>query len=268
MLESSIHDNQPDLQSDCLVENPMSGELALEYQGGDPALAEETLSLRGAQIDELERITSPTGLEIPAQFAKKDARSLFVQQLLATAGAEADVGVSRRSNRPRVTEYLNLLGLDFADENGTPYPFCAAGISWATAKSFCDLAPAIAYSPETRLQLFRSLLQPLRTYYFRPDARCQTIQDDAQTRGLWVSETASPKPGWLVLYNWHRQSTPQHIGIVQSADAASLHTIEFNTSPDDGPNQGNGGFVARKNRQPFRWAVLGYVKTYDVPDVA
>jgi hypothetical protein len=160
-----------------------------------------------------------------------------------------------------VPEVTDLLGLDFADDNGTPYPFCAAGLSWATAKSFCDLAPALPYTPETRLGFFRSLLQPLRTYYFRPDARCQTIQDDAKVRGLWVGEAANPKPGWLVLYNWHRQSPPQHIGIVQSADAASLHTIEFNTSPDDGPNQGNGGFVARKNRQPFRWAVLGYVKT-------
>jgi hypothetical protein len=250
------------------MESAMSGELALENQGGDPSLPEETLSLHRAQIDELDRIIAATGLEIPPQFAKRDPRDLFTQQLLATAGAEADVGVSRRSNRPRVTEYLNLLGLDFADDNGTPYPFCAAGVSWATAKSFCDLAPALTYTPETRLGLFRSLLQPLRTYYFRPDARCQTIQDDAKSRGLWVGEAANPKPGWLVLYNWHRQSIPQHVGIVQSADAASLHTIEFNTSPDDGPNQGNGGFVARKNRQPFRWAVLGYVKTYDVPAVA
>ncbi|WP_156042172.1 CHAP domain-containing protein [Bradyrhizobium sp. URHD0069] len=243
----------------------MSSELALESQGGDPALPEETLSLYHTQIDELDRITAATGLESPAQFAKKDAGALFAQQLLATASAEADAGVSRRSNQPRVTEYLKLLGLDFADENGTPYPFCAAGVSWATAKSFCDLAPTIPYGPETRLGLFRSLLQPLRAYYFRPDARCQTIENDSKARGLWVSETATPKPGWLILYNWHRKSTPQHIGIVQSADATSLHTIEFNTSPDDGPNQGNGGFVARKNRQPFRWAVLGYVKTYDVP---
>lgn len=245
----------------------MSGDLILESQGGDPLLPEESLTLRSAQIDEFDRITAGTGLESPPQFARKDAQTLFTRQLLITAGAEADAGVSRRSNQPRVTEYLNLLGLDFADENGAPYPFCAAGVCWATAKSFCDLTPAIAYSPATRPGVFRSVMQSLRAYYFRPDARCQVIEDDAKARA-WASETVIPKPGWLVLYNWHRQTTAQHIGIVQSADATSLHTIEFNTSPDDGPNQGNGGFVARKNRQPFRWAVLGYVKTYDVPAVA
>jgi hypothetical protein len=242
----------------------MSSELALESQGGDPSLPEETLSLKSAQIDELDSITAGTGLESGPQFARKDAHALFAHQLLLTAGAEADAHISR-GNRPRVTEYLNLLGLDFADEDGMPYPFCAAGVSWATAKSFCDLAPPIAYNPETRIRVFRSVLQSLRSYYFRPDARCQIIENDAKARGLWVSAAANPKPGWLVLYNWHRRSTPQHIGVVQNADRASLDTIEFNTSPDDGPNQGNGGFVARKNRQPFRWAVLGYVMTYDVP---
>jgi hypothetical protein len=242
----------------------MASELALESQSGDPDLPEEILALQHSQVDELERITAATGLESPPQFAKKDAQALFARQLLATAGAEADAGVSRGSSRARVTEYLNLLGLDFADENGTAYPFCAAGVSWATAKAFCDLAPAVEYTAETRLGLFRSLLQSLRAYYFRPDARCQTIEDDAKARGLWASQTVVPQPGWLVLYNWHHQSAAQHIGIVQSADATSLHTIEFNTSPDDGPNQGNGGFVAKKDRQRFRSAVLGYVKTFVV----
>jgi hypothetical protein len=55
----------------------MSSELALESQGGDPALPEETLSLYHSQVDELDRITAATGLESPAQFAKKDAGALF-----------------------------------------------------------------------------------------------------------------------------------------------------------------------------------------------
>ena len=91
----------------------MSGQLALESQGGDPSLPEETL-------------TAATGFEAEAQFAKKDAQLLFAQQFLATAGADADAGVSRHSSETRVTEHLNLLGLEFADENGAPYPLSTA----------------------------------------------------------------------------------------------------------------------------------------------
>jgi hypothetical protein len=53
----------------------MPSELILESQGGDPSLLEETLSLRSTQVDDLNKITSATGLEFPPQFAKKDARA-------------------------------------------------------------------------------------------------------------------------------------------------------------------------------------------------
>jgi hypothetical protein len=51
----------------------------------------------------------------------------------------------------------------------------------------------------------------------------------------------------------------QHVGIVESADADTLRTIEFNTSV---PNQPNGGAVARKNRDNAKKFVIGYERTW------
>src|SRR5438477_319631 len=65
------------------------------------------------------------------------------------------------------------------------------------------------------------------------------------------------RPGWLVFYNWTGGTAPKHAGIVTAADAAHIHTVEFNTSDT---NNSNGGTVARRSR-PYHF-VLGYIRTY------
>lgn len=191
--------------------------------------------------------------------APAPSSTLFSQAVLASARAEADAHVTRDSDRPRVTEYLNLLGLGFADGHGVPYRYCAAGLTWVVCRAYCDLN-AIAYTDANRAVMLRSVLGDIGKYYFRPSASCQTILDDARARHTFASVSETPKPGYLVLYNWSGGQHAEHIGLVDSVEAGALHTIEFNTTAADGPNQGNGGAVSRK-RRPLKF-VVGYARTY------
>ena len=187
------------------------------------------------------------------------ADALFSRAVLASAGAEADAHVNRDDNRARVTEYLNLLGLNFADARGVPYRYCAAGLTWAVCRAYCD-ENSIAYTDATRAVMLRSVLGDIGKYYFKPSASCQAILDDARARHTFAPVSESPKSGYLVLYNWSGGQHAEHIGLVESVSGATLHTIEFNTKAIDGPNQGNGGAVSRKQR-PLKF-VVGYVRTY------
>ena len=191
--------------------------------------------------------------------APASASTLFGQAVLACARAEADAHVSRETDRARVTEYLNLLGLDFADRQGVPYRYCAAGLTWAVCRGYCDLN-GIAYTDANRAVMLRSVLGDIGKYYFRPSASCQTILDDAHARHTFASVSEAPRPGYLVLYNWSGGQHAEHIGLVDSVQAGTLHTIEFNTTAADGPNQGNGGAVSRK-RRPLKF-VIGYARTH------
>lgn len=187
------------------------------------------------------------------------ASSLFPQTVLKVANAEADSGVSRSTNRARVTEYLKLLGFNFLDEHGIPTRFCAAGVTWATCKAYCD-ANGIAYTPATELATLHGVLGDIDRLYFKPSAGCQVIMNDARARGTFMPATQTPLPGYLVFYNWEGGTHAEHIGLVEGADTSMLRTVEFNTTVSSGPNQGDGGAVSRKSR-PLKF-VLGYAKTY------
>ncbi|SEP31808.1 hypothetical protein SAMN04487843_11121 [Methylobacterium sp. ap11] len=93
----------------------------------------------------------------------------------------------------------------------------------ASAKGNAAVTQEATYAEANRLAIFRSVLGDIGRHYFKPSARCQAILDDARARG-------------------------------------SLHTIEFNTTAADGPNQGDGGAVSRRVR-PVRF-VVGYARTY------
>lgn len=175
------------------------------------------------------------------------------QRTIKVAQAEAAAGISRSSNRSRVTEYLALLGFGFADAGGKPVPFCAAGLTWATCRAICD-ATGIAYTDANRLAVFRGVLGEVGRF-FKPSASCKAILDDARARGTLVSQ---PMPGYLVLYNWSGGSHPEHVGLVVGATDTILSTVEFNTSAAG--SQSDGGAVAEKNRN--RKYAIGYVRTY------
>jgi hypothetical protein len=227
----------------------------VESLAGDPGEIPTNLiipSARSLAVDTFAR--SAIHIANPAS-----AQALFAQQVLSVAATEADANISRTSNQPRVTEYLSLLGFPYADSHGVPTRYCAAGVTWAVCKAYCD-ANGITYSDATRLSMLRSVLGDIGKYYFKPSAGCQVIMDDARARNTFVAKSQPPKPGYLVFYNWSGHDNAEHIGIVDQPGSNTIKTIEFNTTADDGPNQGNGGAVSRKER-PMRF-VLGYAKTY------
>jgi hypothetical protein len=239
-----------------------------ELLRGDPEISDvspnEILNLTPAQettIDSLARSLAPADAIAPI----KSAQQLFTEFVLKSAGAEADEGVSRLSDKARVTEYLNLFGLPFADpHNGQPYAYCGAGLGWAACRAYCTMSPPVVFADQDSPNaVFRKVVPILARNYFLPHPRCLDMVDDARQKNRWIAgHTSIPEPGWLVFYNWDGGAAPMHVGVVESADADTLRTIEFNTSV---PGQPNGGFVARKIRDNARNLVIGYERTW-VPE--
>lgn len=76
-------------------------------------------------------------------------------------------------------------------------------------------------------------------------AYCPYIVNDARAGRRGLVTTGSPKPGDLVLYDWSRDGTFDHIGIFESGDSYTWDAIEGNTSTS---NNSNGGEVMRRTR--------------------
>ena len=82
-------------------------------------------------------------------------------------------------------------------------------------------------------------------------------------KGIWQEDgTITPKPGYIICYNWDTSVQPNdgyadHIGVVESVDtkARTMKVIEGNT---------NGGVVNRRTI-PIGW---GYIRGYAVPKYA
>ncbi len=102
----------------------------------------------------------------------------------------------------------------------------------------------------------------LEHYYFYPSVSCVDMYHIAAGKRRWVDVRAGanvlPKPGWIVLFDWNKQGTPDHCGIVQAATKQNLATIEFNTTVGKG-SQRNGGTVAEKIRN-YEF-VIGFIIT-------
>jgi hypothetical protein len=118
--------------------------MLMEQMRGDPTdqfpAPPETLDLTDEQTKNIDQITSAP---VPRGAGEKDPQTLFLNFVLPAAGREADAGISRASNRQRVTEYLNLFGLDFSDADGRPYAYCAAGLSWVACEGYCQMDPKV-----------------------------------------------------------------------------------------------------------------------------
>jgi len=169
------------------------------------------------------------------------------------------VGTSRSNNIDQVARFLKLFGLG-TKSNGKWVPYCAAGLSFAAAKNFCNLAN-IKYNSENALKIFRSVLITLKNRYFMPTPSCYQMKNWAIKQGKWLPNTATNrakvKKGYLILFQFDKDTLPDHVGIVISIDSDSVQTIEFNTGDVDNIN---GGTVARKNR-PFK-VIQGFIKLY------
>jgi hypothetical protein len=243
--------------------------LPTEQFRGDPVeqfdASPETLTLTDQQSDAIDEMVVPSLEESVPPDAQKDPKTLFAQFVIAAAGKEADDRVSRATDKARVTEYLNLFGLDFADSAGIPYAFCAAGLGFAACEGYCKMDPAKPFGdPPT--SVFRTITPIINEFYFLPHPSCIKMVERAKAKGNWVRDTAvSPLPGWLVFYNWAGGASAEHVGIVETASSTTLRTIEFNTSIVVNGNQRNGGVVARKNRDDARRFVIGYIATHSLP---
>jgi len=172
---------------------------------------------------------------------------------------EEYLGVSRGENLEQVSRFLKLFNLNVKD--GSRWmPFCAAGLSFAAAKNFCNLSN-IEYDADNAISKFKSVLPTIRNRYFLPSPSCFRIRDFAIKQSKWLPNSASNrtkvKPGYLILFQFDSDSLPDHIGLVKSIDSNSVQTIEFNTSDSDNTN---GGSVARKDRS-FK-NIQGFVKLY------
>jgi len=173
-----------------------------------------------------------------------------------------------------IEEYLNLFGVPVRDTKGNVQPFCAAGLSHAFCRSYCELTPDKLDYPKkqervkTRLRILRDVLADINKFYFLPHCATQQMVLAAKERNIWVVNT-SPwtelKPGWLVFFNWpdergRRTGFPNHVGLIEQAASDQLNTIEYNTAIRKLGNQREGGHIAPKARDYTD--VLGYIRTH------
>lgn len=169
------------------------------------------------------------------------------------------LGVSRADNIDQVSRFLKLFNLPTRMQ-GKWVPYCAAGLSFAAAKAFCDLS-GIKYNQNTAIRVFRSVLLRIKDRFFRPTARCWELKETAINQNRFLVNNAANrklvKPGYIVLFNFDSDVLPDHVGIVESIDADSVRTVEFNTSSTDDIN---GGAVSRRDRA-FK-TIQGFVKIY------
>jgi hypothetical protein len=231
-----------------------------EDQAGDVNLSSEHLSISNEVNDEIVDFNSR-----PSLGPRVDRPKLALQTLQV---AKTQVGFNRGKNREQITQYLNLYGLDFVDNDKNLVPFCAAGVGFSACLAYRELTHQDTDLTEDDIAIkFRDSLTDVKRDFCYTDPRCASVMAAAKAAGVWVARDDGhgvliiPQPGWLVLYSWNGGPTPQHVGIVESASQGKpLQTIEFNTSDT---NVSNGGAVAARNRDYNH--VLGYVDTYSEP---
>ena len=220
----------------------------------DPSSELADSEIPSVDIDDL---SAEADVELGAAILSAVTAKEFAAKVLEIA--HSYIGVSRADNLPQVAKFLAIFNLP-TKMDGKWVPFCAAGLSYAAAKAYCELN-GIAYTPENSIAVFKKVLPLIKNLYFLPSPSCWQIKEDAIKRGTWHngSSHSGVLPGWFVEYNWSGGATPEHIGAVDQA-ADSLHTVEFNTSGTVSGNQRDGGVVASKVR-PYT-SVVGFVKLY------
>lgn len=155
-----------------------------------------------------------------------------VQRVLATAAAQA--GISEKppfSNRTKFSEWYGLIG-----------PWCAMYVSWVFWHAGFPLPP-------------------IRTP--KGAAYCPDFVNYAKKNGLWRGPETTPKPGWLVLFDFPGDGVnrPSHIGVVERVlPDGRISTWEGNTSGGGGRD---GGSVVNHYRS-VRGGIIGYVQVDDV----
>lgn len=223
-----------------------------ELQRGDPEIADETLFF------------NPIGVQELVWGEKKAAfqpRILQFQDDLVNAASDY-LGMTRAANRADIAKMLGLFDLSFADANGKPLPFCAAGLSYVATRMYAKQSGIADYSASS----LQNYLGDIDRYHFYPSPSVADMQYVAMGKRRWLSRESAiarkiqPKPGWLVIFNWDRKGVPDHVGLLEKVSGNVLKTIEFNTAATIDGNQVNGGAIARRER-PYDDRVQGFIQT-------
>lgn len=216
---------------------------ANEEQRGDPVMTPEVIRIDPAAILLSNRATRAT-------FAPRITN--FGTRLLSTA--QRYLNYSRSSNPMDIERMLRLYDFGLRDSNGTYVPYCAAGVSWCAAAAYRE-----AQGGEVTTSTAKPLLADVDYHHFYPSPSVADMYYVARGKRRWREATVTPRAGWLVIYGFGRPHN--HVGIVESATATQLTTIEFNTTqPTSTGDQRNGGAVARRMR-PRNTSVMGFIAT-------
>lgn len=69
-----------------------------------------------------------------------------------------------------------------------------------------------------------------------------------QAQGKWQGAGSVPSPGMIIFFDWDHDGASDHVGIVESCDGTTVHTIE-----------GNSGDAVRQNSYTVNsQSILGY----------
>lgn len=116
----------------------------------------------------------------------------------------------------------NIYGREYGLNNA---PYCCIGIWWC-------------FKHANASHLF---------YDGGKTASCTALWNWANKKGLAVSKN-NLRMGDIVFFDWDRSGDCDHVGIVESAGASQVTTIEFNTSKGNSGSQSNGDGVYRRYR--------------------
>lgn len=79
-------------------------------------------------------------------------------------------------------------------------------------------------------------------------ALCAAGVDWFQTQGRWQGAGSAPSPGMIIFFDWDHDGASDHVGIVESCDGTTVHTIE-----------GNSGDAVKQNSYTVNsQSILGY----------
>lgn len=138
--------------------------------------------------------------------------------------ARGEIGYSRWTDPKAGTKYgrwyAELTKSSYFGTSGVPY--CAMYVSWC-------------------------LKQAGVTCKGFPGASCGAILAAAKAAKKTVSK-ASAKAGDIVMFSWDGDSSPEHVGIIETVHSTYFTTIEGNTSSGSSGSQSNGGGVYRRTR--------------------
>lgn len=256
---SAVGVRAEDAASEQTLKSMLAAPLIEEEQFGDPLLPGEKfeiLRVSGASIQKAvgDDPVLPRKDAVALADRMREITRIFIKEK-----------VSRKNKATQVLEFL-----DIVDEKGIGTPFCAAGVSYAACRAYCDLKESVKYDPdhitEERKSTFKTKLTTINAHYFFPNSAVRIIKRHAIEHNRWADRSTTPLPGWLVVYSWKTGETlGNHIGIVDEVKngGKSLITLEYNTTMQVGSgSERDGGHVAEKYRE-VNDTVLGYVKIYN-----